>query len=169
MDMQKIGYFLSQLRKEREMTQEQLGEKLGVTNKTISRWETGTYLPPVEMLQLLSEMYGITINEILSGQRLSEQAYREKAEENIKTALSESAFTLKEKIDYYEKKWTQDHRMDGIVGFILILVGIVVLEMLVEEIGAVIGFAIGMYWLTRRRNEKMAYIEEHVFDGSGNQ
>ena len=169
MDMQKIGYFLSQLRKEREMTQEQLGEKLGVTNKTISRWETGTYLPPVEMLQMLSEMYGITINEILSGQRLSEQAYREKAEENIKTALSESAFTLKEKVDYYEKKWTQDHRMDGIVGFILILVGIVVLEMLVEEIGAVIGFGIGMYWLTRRRNEKRAYIEERAFDGSGNQ
>lgn len=169
MDMQKIGSFLSQLRKAQGLTQEQLGEKLGVTNKTVSRWETGTYLPPVEMLQLLSEIYGITINEILSGERLSEQAYREKAEENIKTALSESAFTLKEKIDYYEKKWTQDHRLDGIVGLILVLLGIVVLEMLVEEIGAVIGFGIGMYWLTRRRNEKRAYIEDRAFDGSGNQ
>lgn len=168
MDMQKIGVFLGQLRKEQGMTQEQLGEKLGVTNKTISRWETGTYLPPVEMLQGLSEMYGITINEILSGDRLEEKEYREKAEENIKMALSKSAFTLKEKIDYYERKWTRDHRMEGIVGFILVLAGIVVLEMLVEEIGAVIGFGIGMYWLTRRRNEKMAYIEERAFDGTGN-
>ena len=168
MDMQKIGGFLGQLRKEQGMTQEQLGEKLGVTNKTISRWETGTYLPPVEMLQGLSEMYGITINEILSGDRLEEKEYREKAEENIKMALSKSAFTLKEKIDYYERKWTRDHRMEGIVGFILVLAGIVVLEMLVEEIGAVIGFGIGMYWLTRRRNEKMAYIEERAFDGTGN-
>ena len=166
--MQKIGVFLGQLRKEQGMTQEQLGEKLGVTNKTISRWETGTYLPPVEMLQGLSEMYGITINEILSGDRLEEKEYREKAEENIKMALSKSAFTLKEKIDYYERKWTRDHRMEGIVGFILVLAGIVVLEMLVEEIGAVIGFGIGMYWLTRRRNEKMAYIEERAFDGTGN-
>ena len=168
MDMQKIGVFLGQLRKEQGMTQEQLGEKLGVTNKTISRWETGTYLPPVEMLQGLSEMYGITINEILSGDRLEEKEYREKAEENNKMALSKSAFTLKEKIDYYERKWTRDHRMEGIVGFILVLAGIVVLEMLVEEIGAVIGFGIGMYWLTRRRNEKMAYIEERAFDGTGN-
>lgn len=168
MDMQKIGVFLGQLRKEQGMTQEQLGEKLGVTNKTISRWETGTYLPPVEMLQGLSEMYGITINEILSGDRLEEKEYREKAEENIKMALSKSAFTLKEKIDYYERKWTRDHRMEGIVGFILVLAGIVVLEMLVEEIGAVIGFGIGMYWLTRRRNEEMAYIEERAFDGTGN-
>jgi transcriptional regulator with XRE-family HTH domain len=80
MDMQKIGSFLSQLRKEQSMTQEQLGEKLGVTNKTVSRWETGTYLPPVEMLQLLSELYGITINEILSGERLGEKEYREKAD-----------------------------------------------------------------------------------------
>ena len=97
MDMQKIGSFLGQLRKEQGMTQEQLGEKLSVTNKTISRWETGTYMPPVEMLQMLSEMYGITINEILSGERLGEKEYRQKAEENIKVTLSASAFTWKEK------------------------------------------------------------------------
>lgn len=169
MDMQKIGSFLSQLRKEWGMTQEQLGERLGVTNKTVSRWETGTYLPPVEMLQILSEMYGITINELLSGARLGEKEYRQKAEENIKSALRESAFTLKEKIEYYEKKWTQDHLMSDIVGLILVLMGIVVLGALIEDIGGVIGFAIGIFLYIRRRNEKRAYIEEHAFDGSGNQ
>ena len=46
MDLQKTGKFISNLRKEKGLTQEQLGEKLGVTNKTVSRWETGTYLPP---------------------------------------------------------------------------------------------------------------------------
>ena len=50
MDMVKIGQFLSELRRGQGLTQEQLGEELGVTNKTVSRWETGTYLPPVEML-----------------------------------------------------------------------------------------------------------------------
>lgn len=168
MDMKNTGSFLSQLRKENGMTQEQLGQKLGVTNKTVSRWETGTYLPPVEMLQLLSDMYGITINEILSGERLSEKEYRQKAEENIKSALKESAFTLKEKIEFYEKKWMQDHFMSDIVGSILVLLGIIVLNVLVEDFGGVIGFAIGIFLYILRSNEKKAYIEEHAFDGSGN-
>ena len=73
MDMIKIGEFLAKLRKEQGWTQEQLGEKLGVTNKTVSRWEKGNYLPPVEMLQMMSEVYGLTINEILSGERLTQE------------------------------------------------------------------------------------------------
>lgn len=48
MDIKKIGTYLAALRHEQNLTQEQLAEKLGVTNKTISRWETGKYLPPVE-------------------------------------------------------------------------------------------------------------------------
>ena len=76
MDMVRIGAFLKELRVQSRMTQEQLGEKLGVTNKTISRWECGTYLPPVEMLKELSDLYGLTINEIISGQRLNEEQFR---------------------------------------------------------------------------------------------
>lgn len=64
MDMVKMGSFLAELRKERNLTQAELGEKLGVTNKTISRWETGNYMPSVEMLEELSTMYGMTINEL---------------------------------------------------------------------------------------------------------
>ena len=79
MNTAKIGAFLASLRKEKGLTQEQLGEKMGVSNKTVSRWETGNYLPPVEMLQQLSSFYGITINEILSGERLSEDTFLEKA------------------------------------------------------------------------------------------
>lgn len=83
MDMQKIGAFLTQLRKEQKLTQEALGEKIGVTNKTVSRWENGNYLPPVEMLQILSRLYGVSINEILSGERLNNEYYKENAEEYI--------------------------------------------------------------------------------------
>ena len=54
MDLIKTGKFLAQLRREAGDTQEQLGEKLGVSNKTVSRWEKGAYLPPVEMLQAIS-------------------------------------------------------------------------------------------------------------------
>ena len=59
MDTIKIGNFLAELRKEQGLTQEALGEKIGVTNKTVSRWENGNYLPPVEMLQELSKLYNI--------------------------------------------------------------------------------------------------------------
>jgi len=89
MDTQKIGNFLKELRKQNNMTQEQLGEKIGVTGKTVSRWETGTYLPPVECLKLLSEFYDISINELLAGERLSEDSYSQAAEENISAALEQ--------------------------------------------------------------------------------
>ena len=87
MDQKKIGQFLQTLRKEKELTQEQLGEKLGVTNKTVSRWETGTYLPPAEALLAMSELFSVSINEILSGKRLSEEEYRAAAEENLEHAM----------------------------------------------------------------------------------
>ena len=60
MDVVKTGSFLAELRKEHKLTQAELGEKVGVTNKTVSRWETGNYLPPVEILEELSNLYGLT-------------------------------------------------------------------------------------------------------------
>ena len=87
MDTQKIGKFLKELRKENNMTQEQLGERIGVTNKTVSRWETGNYMTPIESLKLLSDIYQISINEILSGERLTQENYQEAAEDNLTSAL----------------------------------------------------------------------------------
>ena len=97
MNTKKVGGFLKQLRKENKLTQEQLGEKLGVTNKTVSKWETGNYMPPIEILKLLSELYNVSINEILSGRRLSAGEYKENAEENMANAL--------EKLALREKRW----------------------------------------------------------------
>lgn len=87
MDVKKVGQFLKELRKQNNMTQEQLGEKIGVTNKTVSRWETGEYMPPIENLKLLSDIYQVSINEILAGERLEQEKYRDAAEDNITAAL----------------------------------------------------------------------------------
>ena len=89
MDTIKIGNFLKELRKQNNMTQEQLGERIGVTNKTVSRWETGNYLPPIECLKLLSDIYQISINEILAGRKLNENEYKAATEDNIAVALEE--------------------------------------------------------------------------------
>lgn len=87
MDLVRIGGFLRQLRKEHGLTQEQLGEKVGATNKTISRWETGVYMPPVECLAMLSELYGVSINEIVAGKRVEMEGFADVAEDNITDAL----------------------------------------------------------------------------------
>ena len=168
MDVRKIGEFLAQLRKERELTQEQLGEKLGVTNKTVSRWENGNYLPPVESLQLLSEFYGLTINEILSGQRLTAAQYQEKAEENIKTALSSSAFTLKEKIVFYKKKWLRDNAFWLVLDVIVFIVGSVWILRYLDSIWINLLTWGAIARILHRRHEMMIYVEQHTYDGTGN-
>ncbi len=89
MDTKKIGAFLKELRNEKGMTQEQLGERIGVSNKTISRWETGNYMPPVDCLNILSGIYDISINEILAGERASGEVFAKIAEQNITVTLKE--------------------------------------------------------------------------------
>lgn len=164
MDMQKIGVFLSQLRKEQGMTQEQLGEHLGVSNKTVSRWETGTYLPPVEMLHLLSELYGLSINEILSGQRLNEVEYRERAEENIKSTLKTSSFTQKEKIDFYKRKWQKEHFFETVLFCtVWIAVYIFVGASTSNDVFPLLLLAVPVFTIIRH-NLMMAYVEEKVYD-----
>ena len=100
MDTKKIGTFLKELRNEKGMTQEQLGEKIGVTNKTISRWETGNYMPPVDCLNMLSDIYDISINEILAGERASGDVFTKIAEQNITVTLKE----LEKDCQTFEKK-----------------------------------------------------------------
>ena len=168
MDVKMIGQFLAQLRKDKGLTQEQLGEKLGVTNKTVSRWENGNYLPPVEILQLLSDLYGLTINEILSAQRLTPAQYQEKAEENIKTALRTSAFTLKEKIDFYKKKWLRDNLFWLVLELIVFIAGSVVFLWFFESwLVNILTWAV-FARLIQRRNEMMKYVEDRAYDGTGN-
>lgn len=164
MDIQKIGSFLGELRREHNLTQEQLGDQLGVTNKTVSRWENGNYLPPVEMLQQLSELYCVSINELLSGQRLKETDYRLQAEENIKSALNSSSFTLKERIAFFKRKWRADHRWSLIAGVLalagLYLCGFYYDGRQLQLIASVLAFVF-VIW---RYNAMMAYVERRAFD-----
>ncbi len=167
MDLAKIGAFLARLRTERGLTQAQLGEKLGVTNKTVSRWETGTYLSPVECLQMLSDLYGITINEILSARRLAPGEYRQKAEENLTAAVRESSFSLREKIKYFEDKWIRDHRCEIIVTVIIWVALTVTGIRFFPEWSFLVQLGMILYSL-QMSNRRKAYIESHAYDGSGN-
>lgn len=83
MNQEAIGKFISACRKDKGMTQLQLAEKLNITNRAVSKWETGKSMPdPSLMLDLCAEL-GITVNELLSGERIPMENYQKKAEENL--------------------------------------------------------------------------------------
>ena len=167
MDMIKMGSFLAELRKEHGMTQAELGEKLGVTNKTVSRWETGSYMPPVEMLEELSSLYGLTINELLSGRKLNNEEYKERAETNIRETLKASAFDLKEKQEFFKKKWRKDHLFTIIICIIAWVVLMIALRLQGVEIflcGTIGGLMAVLYYVVLN-NRMMAYVEGHLYGG----
>ena len=77
MNQEKIGKFISECRKEKQLTQEQLAVQLGVTSKSISKWENGNCLPDASKYKPLCEILGITVNELFSGERLSSETENE--------------------------------------------------------------------------------------------
>lgn len=86
MDQKKIGLFLKELRKEKNITQEVLAEKLNVSNRSVSRWETGNNLPDISLLVELSEFYHVSISEIVDGERKSEKMNEETKDTAVKMA-----------------------------------------------------------------------------------
>ena len=90
MDQVQIGRFVAQKRKRKGYTQKQLSEKLGISDKTISKWECGNGFPEVSLLLPLCGELDITVNELLSGERVCEEDYRRKAEENMVNLVKEA-------------------------------------------------------------------------------
>lgn len=163
MDLVKIGKFLAKLRAEQHLTQERLGEQIGVSNKTISRWETGNYLPPVEMLILLSKKYDISINEILSGERLEEHDFKLAAENNVKECLKQSVFTLNERICFYQKKWRKEHRIYHIIFFLIFAIACIVGVVYAPIICIISSLALITFYLISY-NRMCAYVENRAFN-----
>ena len=83
MDCVKIGRFIKECRKEKGITQVELADVLMISDKTVSKWETGNGLPDVSLMVPLTEILGVSVNELLAGERLDGDEYRKKAEENI--------------------------------------------------------------------------------------
>ena len=99
MDTKKIGAFIAMNRKKKGYTQEQLAEKLGVTNKTISRWENRHYMPDLSLLEPLSKELDITLNELLAGEEIVTEEAMEYSDQN-----------LIQTIDYTDKKIKDEHK-----------------------------------------------------------
>lgn len=160
MDQVKVGKFIAQLRKEQGFTQEELGRKVGVTNKTVSRWENGNYMPDIELLIPLGKALGVSVNELLAGERLSDEQFRKQADENLVDAVRESSFSIKERTAFFKKKWLRDNVWLIIVS---ILVGTAVsVKFSFDQLWALISplWLVVFCWL---RNRMMSYVEGKVY------
>ncbi|SMC71299.1 helix-turn-helix domain-containing protein [Papillibacter cinnamivorans] len=89
------GRFISELRRERKWTQTELARTLGVTDKAVSRWETGKGYPDVSILKPLGDTLGVTVNELLSGERISPENRQNRAEETILRTMKSSRRVLR--------------------------------------------------------------------------
>lgn len=164
MDPIKTGKFIASLRKQKDLTQEALGEKLGVTNKTVSRWENGNYMPDIEMLQLISKEFQVSINELLSGEYLTDEDFRAKADENVIAASKASAFSFEEKKKYFKKKWRREHIS------LLVLLGVILIAAAVLPFvfgkPRFVGFVplLGLIAYVYQDNKMMIYVEHCLYD-----
>lgn len=110
MNQEKIGKFIAKCRKNKKMTQSELAEKLGVTDKSIGNWENGRNMPDLSLFKPLCNELDITINELLSGERLKTEKYQEKFEENIVNT-----------IDYSTKKI---NKYGNVIALLLVIFGL---------------------------------------------
>lgn len=117
MEQKKVGSFLKELRKEKNLTQEQLAEQLNVSGRTVSRWETGSNMPDISILVELAEFYDVSIPEIINGERKGENMNEEVKETALK--LSDYAETINQKIKM-RVFWLTITAIIGMIAFLII-------------------------------------------------
>ena len=110
MNQSNIGKFIGEIRREKNMKQSELAEKIGVTSKTVSRWETGKYMPDLSLFTEISKILGVTINELLNGERLVKKKNSDSIEIEIKLEIEQKQYNslfnyfLKENNKHTNKK-----------------------------------------------------------------
>lgn len=144
MNQEKIGKFIAECRKNKKMTQSELAEKLGVSDKTIGNWENGRNMPDLSLFKPLCNELNISINDLLSGEKISKEKYQEKFEENIVNT-----------IDYTNKQITNKNRNISTLLIVFgLLISVTALTMFASEsswgsIYSVIGVLIALVGFSR--------------------
>lgn len=104
-DKEKFGQFIGQLRREKGMTQKELAEKLYVSDKAVSKWETAMHLPDISMLTPLAEVLGVSVAELLQGERMeNESLQKEAVEDMVRRALSINEQEVEDRMRYRKRR-----------------------------------------------------------------
>lgn len=97
MNQEKIGKFIAKCRKEKKLTQVQLAEQLGTTDKSVSKWENGVCLPDSSLYEPLCNILGISINELFAGQEIDNKDYKDIADKNLLYLLKKNIYETSDK------------------------------------------------------------------------
>ena len=116
----------------------------------------------------MGEVFNVSVNEILSGSRLTESEYKKAAEENLMQTIKASSFSLKDKVEFFKKKWLKEHIaimvFIGICIIAVFIAGFLTKNIILVSITPLL-IAIAHAW---RNNTMMAYVERNAYDGIGN-
>ena len=122
MNQEKIGKFIAKKRKDKQLTQNELAEKLGVTDRSISNWENGKNMPDLSLFKPLCDILEISINELLSGEKIDNKDYANKFEENIINT-----------IDYVDKKNNRNNDVRNLILLFLGIIGIFLAQFIIKD------------------------------------
>ena len=153
MNQEKIGKFIAECRKNKKMTQSELAEKLGVSDKTIGNWENGRNMPDLSLFKPLCNELNISINDLLSGEKISKEKYQEKFEENIVNT-----------IDYTNKQIShKDRNISSLLIIFGLLISVTALTMFASEsswgsIYSVLGVLIALVGFSRLSKKRPYHI-----------
>ena len=129
MDQKRIGAFIARCRKEKNLTQMQLAELLEITNQAVSKWETGRGMPDVSLLQPLCDVLGISLNELFSGEHISAEEYKGKAEENISKLFKEKQIANLKPVKYLFSICANAALLVAVIELAVGLVGIFLIQL----------------------------------------
>lgn len=179
MDTKKTGGFIAKLRHEKGLTQQALGEQLLVSAKTVSRWENGNYMPPIDVLPAMSEILGVSIDEIIAGERraetepapakvsLQKTEQTRNADENPPKRTGTDKFTLDERVKFWKRRWLLRHIpliiFSGVFTAAFFALGLIYRTVMLFIAGAAFGTAMRLVIY----NRMMAYVELNAYDGKG--
>ena len=139
MNQQKIGKFIQECRKNKNLTQENLAEKLGVSDRAVSKWERGINLPDASLMLDLSNILEISVNELLTGEKINKEEYKNIAENNLIEFAKKEEIKNK-KFLFYENIITIMFLI--VFVYLFILIQFVIQEINVKIITAIVGFLI---------------------------
>ena len=158
MNQEKIGKFIATCRKEQNLTQEQLAEKLGITYKAVSKWECGKGLPDASIMMELCKILEITVNDLLSGEKVDKEHYQKKLEQNIIDT-----------IDYTDKKVSEKNKSIAMIimfvglGLTFIAFTIFPSESSWGSIYSIIGLVISLIGFSKI-NKKKSYLKRILYN-----
>lgn len=170
MNQEKIGKFIAKIRHEKNLTQQELANKLGVTDRAISNWENGRRLPDYSIIIELCNILEISLNELFAGEKIKKEKFKQKADENLLFALENSSFNLKDKIKFYKNKWKKDNLSKIIICFISWIVLIISLKFQQVDfylIGSISGMLAILFYITLY-NQMMKYVEDNAYGKKSN-